>query len=296
MEEMSATTNETAVTQAETEPTTAQSGGMNGEDLFSRYESGASIEELNGLLAQESARPEQQNETDPEENAAEEAEEAPTEAEPQTPQQTERTFTQAEVNRIIGQRIREPQDKYSALLDDLAVVLNVDRSQVAETARRQRLEAQAREKGIEDVELYAQKEQLEQQSRAMQEQQYYRQLANDMDTQRRNAGISDEQYRMMMDNPQFIVTAKNLYDNPNTRETALKTAYQAVYFDELLKARVAAEKEKLVDNIKAGRQRVTEGAMQKSANASAKIDVSKLTDAQLEEYIDRARRGETITF
>lgn len=294
MEEMSANTNESAVTQAET--TTAQSGGMSGEDLFSRYESGASIEELNGLLSQEPARPEEQNETEPEENTASEAEEVSTEAEPQPSQQAERTFTQAEMNRVIGQRIRESQDKYSALLDDLAVVLNVDRSQVAETARRQRLEAQAREKGIEDVELYAQKEQLEQQTRAMQEQQYYRQLANDMDAQRRNAGIGDEQYRMMMENPQFIVTAKNLYDNPNTRESALKTAYQAVYFDELLKARVAAEKEKLVDNIKAGQQRVPEGALQKSANASAKVDVSKLTDAQLEEYINRARGGETITF
>ena len=212
------------------------------------------------------------------------------------PQQQERLFTQAEMNRIIGQRIREPQDKYSALLDDLEVVMGVDRSQAAEAVRRQRLEAEAQKQGVEDVELYAQKKQLEQQRDAMQQQQYYNQLANDMDRQRRAAGIDDTTYDAMLNNPQFIVTARSLYDNPATRETALQTAYNALYFNDILKQRVKEEKEKIVSNIKAGAERVPEGAMQKSANASAKIDVSKLTDAQLEEYAERARSGETITF
>lgn len=288
MEITNAMTNESVNVGAEAEPSTGTAGGVTGEDLFAQYESGASIEDLNGLLAREPAQPEEQQE-EAEPSAVEEPVQEP------EPQQ-ERLFTQAEMNRIIGQRIREPQDKYSALLDDLEVVMGVDRSQAAEAVRRQRLEAEAQKQGVEDVELYAQKKQLEQQRDAMQQQQYYNQLANDMDRQRRAAGIDDTTYDAMLNNPQFIVTARSLYDNPATRETALQTAYNALYFNDILKQRVKDEKEKIVSNIKAGQERVSEGAMQKSANASAKIDVSKLTDAQLEEYAERARSGEKITF
>ncbi|MCI9626523.1 MAG: hypothetical protein HFI90_07045 [Clostridia bacterium] len=288
MEITNAMTNESVNVGAEAEPSTGTAGGVTGEDLFAQYESGASIEDLNGLLAREPAQPEEQQE-EAEPSAVEEPVQEP------EPQQ-ERLFTQAEMNRIIGQRIREPQDKYSALLDDLEVVMGVDRSQAAEAVRQSRLEVEAQKQGVEDVELYAQKKQLEQQRDAMQQQQYYDQLANDMDRQRRAAGIDDTTYDAMLDNPQFIATARSLYDNPVTRENALQTAYNALYFDDILKQRVKDEKEKIVSNIKAGQERVSEGAMQKSANASAKIDVSKLTDAQLEEYAERARSGEKITF
>lgn len=293
MEEMGAMTNESVNAHAEAELSTGTTGGVTGEELFHQYESGMGIEELNGLLAQEPAQPEDQQE---EQEAVQEKSTQQENAGQQNRQQQTRLFTQEEVNRIIGQRIREPQDKYSALLDDLSAVLGVDRSRAAETVKRQRLEAEAQKQGVEDVELYAQNKQLEAQTRAMQEQQYYNRLANDMDRQRQKAGISDAQYQTMLDNPQFIVMAKSLYDNPTTREVALQSAYHALYFNDILKARVSEEKEKLTNNIKAGQARVPEGAMQKSANASAKIDVSKLTDAQLEEYITRARSGETITF
>lgn len=289
MEEMGAMTNESVNAHTEAEPSTGGVGGMSGEELFNQYESGASIEDLNGLLAQEPAQPEEQQE-EAEPSAAEESVQEP------EPQQQERLFTQAEMNRIIGQRIREPQDKYSAVLDDLAVVMGVDRNQAAEALRRQRLESEAQKQGVEDVELYAQKRQLEEQRNIMQQEQYFSQLANEMDKQRRVAGIDDKAYDAMLNNPQFIITARSLYDNPTTRENAFQTAYNALYFDDILKQRVKDEKEKIVSNIKAGAARVPEGAMQKSANASAKVDVSKLTDAQLEEYAERARSGEKITF
>lgn len=293
MEETNAIITESVNVGAEMEPSTGETGGVTGESLFEQYESGASIEELNGLLAQESAHPEDQQP----EPAAEQQEAAkqetgqPKEAKPQ-----KRLFTQEEVTRIIGQRIREPQDKYSALLDDLSAVLGVERGQAAETIRRQRLEVEAQKQGVEDVELYAQKKQLEAQTRAIQEQQYYTRLAQDMDQQRQKAGIEDAKYQQMLENPQFILLAKSLYDNPATRETALQTAYQGLYFDEVLKARVEAEKEKVVSSIKAGQQRITEGAAQNNPSVAGKVDVSRLTDKQMEEYMARAQSGETITF
>ncbi len=288
MEITNAMTNESVNVGAEAEPSTGTAGGVTGEDLFAQYESGASIEDLNGLLAREPAQPEEQQE-EAEPSAVEEPVQEP------EPQQ-ERLFTQAEMNRIIGQRIREPQDKYSALLDDLEVVMGVDRSQAAEAVRQSRLEVEAQKQGVEDVELYAQKKQLEQQRDAMQQEQYFSQLTSDMDRQRRAVGIDDTTYDAMLNNPKFIVAARSLYNNPEMREVALQTAYNGLYFEDILKQRVKEEKEKIVSNIKAGQERVSEGAMQKSANASAKIDVSKLTDAQLEEYAERARSGEKITF
>ena len=85
---------------------------------------------------------------------------------------------------------------------------------------------------------------------------------------------------------------------------SVKQAYDALNADAIIqrKAESAArnassETQKAVlGNIQARQSRPAENALSDGTPADMSIDVSKLTDEQLEEYSRRARRGETITF
>lgn len=80
----------------------------------------------------------------------------------------------------------------------------------------------------------------------------------------------------------------------------VKAAYQAIHMDEIMSgtiaqtAKIAAKRQ--VDAIKAGQARPLENGAAGAAGMNAKIDVSKLTDKQIDELAKRARMGETISF
>ena len=80
----------------------------------------------------------------------------------------------------------------------------------------------------------------------------------------------------------------------------MKNAFESTHMDEILSrgmqyaAQTAAAKTQAVQNH--NRQRPAENGLSASAKADGKIDVSKLSPSQIQEYIERARRGEVITF
>lgn len=80
----------------------------------------------------------------------------------------------------------------------------------------------------------------------------------------------------------------------------VKTAFEVVHKDEILTAgmRYAANQTaaKMKQNAGANANRPTENGISEHAASSATIDVSKLSNEQMEEYIRRAKAGEKITF
>lgn len=101
-----------------------------------------------------------------------------------------------------------------------------------------------------------------------------------------------------LDNPLFVslITSKN-----EATRLSLRAAYEACHVEQIRQqaARSAAENaaRNLTQSIAAGQSRPREsGAGAAPAAAPGKIDVSKLTRAQMREYIRRAEAGEKITF
>lgn len=81
---------------------------------------------------------------------------------------------------------------------------------------------------------------------------------------------------------------------------SVEAAYKVCHMDDVVTAamqRTAQEtKNQMTNAIAAGQRRPNENGVNPHAPASTTIDVSKLTDAQYDEYVERARRGERITF
>lgn len=80
----------------------------------------------------------------------------------------------------------------------------------------------------------------------------------------------------------------------------VQIAYETCHADEVkaaIASHVAQQTEKKVtDNIKAKGSRPVENGASSSNAFSQKVDVSKLTDKEMDEYIRRAQRGEMISF
>lgn len=80
----------------------------------------------------------------------------------------------------------------------------------------------------------------------------------------------------------------------------MKNAFESTHMDEILSrgmqyaAQTAAAKAQAVQNH--NRQRPDENGLGGSGKAETKIDIGNLTLAQMQEFNERARRGETITF
>lgn len=318
----------------------AASAPITGEELYEKYENGASIEDLNEMLErgvseesaplsasgsdnetragngshaiavgererersvnreQRTADGAETNNSSDVESGAEEPEQQQEEA---TTQQEaapkERMYTQKDFDRVIGRRVGEEQRRQAALLEDLAAVLGVEKDKVAETVRRQRLEAEAEAQGVQDKELYARARQLEQQQAEFQRQQAanaaFQQKIADLQQQGKAAGVDIVE---LSSNDAFVGMVNNLYRDPATRENAVKLAYHAVFFDDVVKQAAEAEREKVISTVKAGQMRVDEGAAGNTAGAASKVDVGKLTDDQIADIVARAQNGEKISF
>lgn len=276
---------------------------ITGDELYEKYENGASIEELNAMLdggmekEPDGAEPEQSPEDGAKETDAAQETTATPEQPVQQQQKQERTFTQKDVDYFIGKRIGEEQRKQAGLLDDLAAILGVESGKVAEAIHRQRLEAEAESKGIQDKELYARAKQLEQQQAEMQRQQAenaaFRSKIADLQQQGKASGVD---IVALSQNDAFVGMVNSLYRDPATRGNAVKLAYNAVFFDDVVKKAAETEREKVISTVRAGQLRVEEGASGGSAGAASKVDVARLSDDQIAKIAEQVMNGEKIVF
>lgn len=294
-------------------------GAVSGETLFEQYENGASVDELNELLAQKDgvsgetqtdietrtdgpngdkkAETESAGEEDNTNENSRETVQGVTNSKKQ-----ERTFTQRDVDYMIGKKTRDLTKKHSSLLDDLSILLGISRDEVTNAVRKQRYEAEAEAAGVADKDLYAKNKLLEQQNEQFaqerQEQQKQAQFYQEINRQISNFQKKAPAFDMnkAVENRRFSRLLSNLYDDEITRGDALELAYNAVFFDEAIRQTAQAEREKVISSVRSGQARISEGAANGTAGAAAKIDVNKLTDEQIADLATRAANGEQIRF
>lgn len=157
------------------------------------------------------------------------------------------------------------------------------------------------------VEQYKEVSKLKRENRAFQEQMEYVQnqqraiqtrQAWEAEAESLRAQYPDLDVNAEIANPQFESLLVSLtragFENP------MQIAYETCHADEVkaaIASHVAQQTEKKVtDNIKAKGSRPVENGASSSNAFSQKVDVSKLTDKEMDEYIKRASRGETISF
>lgn len=75
-----------------------------------------------------------------------------------------------------------------------------------------------------------------------------------------------------------------------------KQAYDALHVEEIIKKQTSKAKKNVIDDVKAKGKRISENATKKSKSAVMKIDINKLTDAELADLEERAANGERISF
>ena len=288
---------------ADTSP--AQDGSSAGEMLYEKYQAGASVETLNEMIAQEEPPSKKDGDTSPEVAGAEADGDAEAKTQKDSRRESaqkkgERTFTQRDVDYLIGKKTSEVTRKHSALLDDLSALLGVERDKVTDAIRRQRLENEAEKKGVEDKELYVRTVELEEQNRRiMSERQSEQNQRNFMELVKRQVEKAEKSVpgfdmSAAVDNQQFVDLLQVLTGNPQIREHAVEMAYRAIFADDIASAAAKAERERVVSSVKAGHTRISEGAANSGAGAASKMDVSKMTDAQIAELAARAAAGEKI--
>lgn len=304
---------------AESADTGAQKEEITGDTLFERFTEGASIDELNSLIADENDSAEEtadsadtgeqpggvtngaeeQNDTQPEGGASLQEEQGQNK---NAPEEGAKRFTQRDVDYIIGKKTGEQARRHAALLDDLAVVLGVERDKVAEAVRKQRFEMEAEEAGALDKELYVQKKQsdieLEQLRAQHQAEIENRTFLEEIERQRQELVNASPEFDMSqaVENETFTNMLGMLYRNPATQKEALALAYRAVYFDNALARGAAREREKVIASVKSGYTRAAEGAAQTTGAAAAKVNVDKMSDEQIAEISQRILNGEKISF
>ena len=76
----------------------------------------------------------------------------------------------------------------------------------------------------------------------------------------------------------------------------MEALYRGLHFDELSKAIAEAASKATVENIRSGNGRINEVGSEGSASVRAKKKVNELTDTEIDEYLERIRRGERISF
>ncbi len=155
-----------------------ENAGITGEELFEKFD-GTNFDELNEMLE---ARQEPADIDDDKgiENVPDATQPATVEPEAEdnnsetsnsqeTPVQEERKFTQKDVDYFLGKKTSKLQNKFTSLLDDLSVLLGVDKNNVASTIRRQVMEREANAKGIEDTDAYVHQRELEEENETLNE-------------------------------------------------------------------------------------------------------------------------------
>lgn len=291
-------------------------GAISGETLFEQYENGASVDALNELLAQKDGVSDD-SPKDIESGAGEpgtgEAEPEGTEKEDNTEsretvqevtnsKKQERTFTQRDVDYMIGKKTSELTRKHSALLDDLSSLLGVERDKVTDLVRKQRFENEAESAGVADKELYAKykdaEEQLNNTTKRHEAEQRQARFYADINSQIAQFQKKVPTFDMnhAVDNEQFSRLLSRLYEDENIRDNALEMAYNAVFFDDMVRQAAQRERDRVISSVRSGQMRISEGAAQSAGGAAVKLNVGKMTDEQIAEMAARALNGERIEF
>lgn len=117
------------------------------------------------------------------------------------------------------------------------------------------------------------------------------------------AGWMQEAESVQMKFPSFNLDAE--LDNPDFIDllmsgVGVETAYKVLHFDDIVSSGMQYTAQQVQSNIASslasnGRRPAENGSRSRSSSVS-RIDVSKLTDAQLDEFNRRAMNGERITF
>ena len=281
-----------------------ENAGITGEELFEKFD-GTNFDELNEML-ESRQEPADIDNDEGSENVPDETQPATVEPEaednnsetsnPQeNPVQEERKFTQKDVDYFLGKKTSKLQNKFTSLLDDLSVLLGVDKNNVASTIRRQVMEREANAKGIEDTDAYVHQRELEEENETLKQQVYEREYFNakiqSLQEQSEKLGVD---FIKLSQNEEFVDAVNMFYSNPKTKDNAIKLAHRSVFFDELIEQTAQSERDKVISTVKAGQNRMVEGAQQTPSGSSAKIDISKMNEDEIAKLAERVANGEKI--
>lgn len=281
-----------------------ENAGITGEELFEKFD-GTNFDELNEML-ESRQEPADIDNDEGNENVPDETQPATVEPEaednnsetsnPQeNPVQEERKFTQKDVDYFLGKKTSKLQNKFTSLLDDLSVLLGVDKNNVASTIRRQVMEREANAKGIEDTDAYVHQRELEEENETLKQQAYEREYFNakiqSLQEQSEKLGVD---FIKLSQNEEFVDAVNMFYSNPKTKDNAIKLAHRSVFFDELIEQTAQSERDKVISTVKAGQNRMVEGAQQTTNGSSAKIDISKMNEDEIAKLAERVANGEKI--
>ena len=284
----------------------AENTGITGDELFEKFD-GTNYDELNQMLAasQEAAdtddassgeesctqaeNAEQVAEGDNSDATSSQVEEKPVQSE------NEKKFSQKDVDYFLGKKTSKLQGKFTSLIDDLAVLMGVDKSDVVNTVRRQVMEREASDKGVVDTDSYVRQRELEEENEQLRRRDYEREYFNEKITslqqQSDRLGVD---FLKLSENEEFVNAVNLFYSNEGTRNRAIELAYHGLYFDELLSQRAQDERSKIISTVEAGQSRMVEGARETVGASAAKIDVSKMNDDEIAKMAERAMAGEKI--
>lgn len=163
-------------------------------------------------------------------------------------------------------------------------------------------EAEAAAKGI-PVETLMEIEQLKAKNKAFEEayntqqmqargEETYNRWMREAETLQSKYGIADFNFQNELQNPEFANLLKN--------GISVEGAYKAIHFDDMLGGAMAATaknvSQQVANNVANRHRRATEGAISSQQAVEVKKDVSKLTNADIEEINRRVASGETISF
>lgn len=138
---------------------------------------------------------------------------------------------------------------------------------------------------------YARMEQkLADYEQARQQQEIYNKLSVDADNLKgiyANFDLANE-----LENPDFAALLKS--------GVTMRTAYEVVHKDELVPAAmnyaISRGAEKVAQSVAANGARPVENGNGGTSTAITKVDINNLSKEQMQDYIERARRGEIVTF
>ena len=157
-------------------------------------------------------------------------------------------------------------------------------------------EERARENGV-SVDVQMKFDKIQQENEALKAQQ--EQEEQDARTQQILQKWNDEAEEFKKEVPDFDL--EEAFENEEffdlvVRGYPIKHVYNLTHADEY-EARVTAKAEKkITDNIRAKGIRADENGVSQRATAEHKFEIDKLTSAQMRDLINRAQRGEVITF
>lgn len=157
-------------------------------------------------------------------------------------------------------------------------------------------EERARENGV-SVEVQKKFDNIERQNAMLRQQQQEQENENRRQQLLHDWGGQIEEFKSIVPDFDFDAACENpKFYNLMAQRWDVKSAYAAAFNEEYDKAISSKAEKRVTDNIRARGMRTNENGTSQNAATPSKVDVTKLTASQIEEYIKRSRRGEEITF